>query len=236
MWVGFLIVVIRDSRMPFPIGLSERQLFMNDKKRDFDKVADTWDEDPIRIRLAEDIAGAISREIMLTSDMDVLDFGCGTGLLTLQLQAKVHSVTGVDSSTGMLSVLENKIARQNLANVRTLYCDLDRGDVLTDVYQLVTSSMTLHHIKEIGPLLAQFHKILSPSGHLCIADLDLDEGQFHSDNEGVFHDGFDRALLRQAFTEAGFDDVRDITAAEVTKPLPGGGTRKFSVFLMTGRK
>jgi hypothetical protein len=42
--------------------------------------------------------------------------------------------------------------------------------------------------------------------------------------------------MRQKFAEAGFREIQDRTAAEVTKPIPGGGTRSFSVFLMTGRK
>jgi len=44
--------------------------------------------------------------------------------------------------------------------------------------------MTLHHIKNISPLLKQFCSVLYPSGFLAIADLDLDNGQFHGDNKG----------------------------------------------------
>jgi ubiquinone/menaquinone biosynthesis C-methylase UbiE len=96
--------------------------------------------------------------------------------------------------------------------------------------------MTLHHVKEIRPLLDQFYRILTPSGYLCIADLDLDDGQFHDNNEGVFHFGFDRALLRKDFMKGGFNDIRDRTAAEVMKPSSDGGMRSFTIFLMTGRK
>ena len=209
---------------------------MNIERRDFDKEATTWDEIPARVKLANDIAAAISDEILLTSNMDVLDFGCGTGLLTLQLQPVVHSITGVDSSRGMIDVLKAKIDRQNLPNIKTQYLDTEKGDILKGTYHLIVSGMTLHHVKEIRPLLDQFCKILKPSGYLCIADLDLDDGQFHDNNDGVFHFGFDRALLRKDFMEAGFEDIRDRPAAEVMKPGSDGGVRTFTVFLMTGRK
>ena len=209
---------------------------MNIERRDFDKEAATWDEIPARVKLANDIAAAISDEILLTSNMDVLDFGCGTGLLTLQLQPVVHSITGVDSSRGMIDVLKAKIDKQNLPNIKTQYLDTEKGDILKGTYHLIVSGMTLHHVKEIRPLLNQFYRILKPSGYLCIADLDLDDGQFHDNNNGVFHFGFDRALLRKDFMEAGFDDIRDRTAAEVMKPGSDGGVRTFTVFLMTGRK
>lgn len=67
------------------------------EKRDFDKAAATWDEDPRRVKLAEDVAAAILREAVLSKDMDALDFGCGIGLVTLKLQPYVRSITGADS-------------------------------------------------------------------------------------------------------------------------------------------
>jgi 2-polyprenyl-3-methyl-5-hydroxy-6-metoxy-1,4-benzoquinol methylase len=209
---------------------------MTTEKRDFDKEAAAWDEHPARVQLASDVAAAIVRQVTLRSDMDVLDFGCGTGLLTLQLALRVRSITGVDSSRGMLNVLTAKVAKQNLTNVRTLLLDLDAGDDLTDEYHLIVSSMTLHHIREIGPLLERFYKALAPGGHLCLADLDPDYSLFHDDNQGVFHPGFDRAALRRAFADAGFEDVQDTTAAEVTKPTRLGELRRFTIFLMTGLK
>jgi 2-polyprenyl-3-methyl-5-hydroxy-6-metoxy-1,4-benzoquinol methylase len=209
---------------------------MNTEKKDFDKEAASWDEHPPRVKLAKDIADAITKQIVLTPEMDVLDFGCGTGLLTIQLLPFVRSVTGVDSSQGMLDVLSAKIAKQKLKNINTLLVDLDKGDTLEGNYDLVLSNMTLHHVREIEPLFDQFHNITAPGGHLCIADLDLDGGKFHADNTGVFHFGFAREALRKVFTGAGFDDIRDISAAEVVKTDINGETRSFSVFLMTGRK
>lgn len=209
---------------------------MNTKKRDFDKEAPTWDQEPRRLKLAGDVARAITEAVQPSHETDVLDFGCGTGLLTLQLQPLVRSITGIDSSQGMLNVLASKVKAQTPTNVTTRCLDLDKGDKLEGTYDLVVSSMTLHHIRDIAPLLGQFYRILRPAGHLCIADLDPDDGQFHSNNEGVFHNGFPKAELRQAFAQAGLVDVRYRTAAKVPKPVAGGGERVFTIFLMTGRK
>jgi ubiquinone/menaquinone biosynthesis C-methylase UbiE len=209
---------------------------MPDEKRDFNKEAATWDEDPGRVKVANDIADTLLEEIKLTPGMDVLDFGCGTGLVTLRLSPRVRSVTGVDSSQGMLDILNAKIEKSNINNVRTRYLDLGREDVLDGRYDLVVSSMTLHHVKEIGPLLDRLSRIVAPGGCLCLADLDLDNGQFHSDNTGVFHFGFDREILRLAFMEVGLEDIRTRTAAQVVKPTPTGELRAFTVFLIVGCK
>lgn len=209
---------------------------MADAKRNFDGDAGTWDLNPGRVKVAADIAGTIRREIPLTADMDVLDFGCGTGLLTLALQPFVRSITGVDSSQGMLDGLNQKIAQGGFTNVSTRYLDPDRGDALSGSYDLVTSSMTLHHIRDVEPLLMQFRQILRPSGILCIADLDEDGGRFHSSNEGVFHFGFNRGRLARLFEHAGFQNVRSVQAAEIEKPVAGGAAQRFTFFLMIGER
>jgi ubiquinone/menaquinone biosynthesis C-methylase UbiE len=209
---------------------------MNNEKRDFNKDAAMWDENPGRVKVTNDIADTIIDKISLAKNMEVLDFGCGTGLLSLRLIPFVHSVTGIDSSGGMLEVFKSKIKKQNLDTVKLCLMDMEKGDVLSGAYHLIASSMTLHHIKEIQPLLKQFQRILLPSGIIAVADLDLDEGKFHEDSTGVFHDGFKRDKLRKEFLNAGFTDIKDLTAAKVAKPIADGTIKEFSVFLMTGIK
>jgi 2-polyprenyl-3-methyl-5-hydroxy-6-metoxy-1,4-benzoquinol methylase len=96
--------------------------------------------------------------------------------------------------------------------------------------------MTFHHVEDIEALLAQLFQTLKPSGCLCVADLDLEQGTFHDDNTGIFHFGFDRDALRSLFMKAGFSNVRAVTATEVIKPNTSGGLRTFPVFLMVGEK
>jgi len=69
-----------------------------------DQSAATWDNEPRRIALMKDVGEAILQQAKLTKHMDVLDYGCGTGLVSLFLLPHVHSVTGADNSPGMLDV------------------------------------------------------------------------------------------------------------------------------------
>lgn len=209
---------------------------MSMEKKDFDREATSWDEKPDRVRLAAEVTGAVRAAVTLTPEMDVLDFGCGTGLVSLGLLPYVRSVTGVDSSQGMLDVMAAKIERGRLANIRALRLDLDRGDTLTGQYHLIVTSMTLHHVPDVESLFALLHRLAAPGGYLAVADLDAEGGKFHADDTGVFHHGFQRERLRGMLSEAGFEDIRDRMAAEITKPDSDGVMRRFSVFLITGRK
>ena len=205
-------------------------------KFNFDEQAASWDKNPGRVRLANDIADAVSHEEILAPAMDVLEFGCGTGLLTLRLHPLVHSVTAVDSSPGMLGVLATKIENQGLSNIRLQLLDSEKTNLPDGCYHLVLCSMTLHHIRQIEPLLLEFYRVTNPDGYLCIADLDLDDGQFHGENDTVFHNGFNRATLRSLLERTGFADIRDRMAATVKKPAGDGRLRSFGVFLITARK
>ena len=209
---------------------------MSTEKRDFDSAAASWDEKPQRVQLAGDIAGAVEAAVPIAAGMDVLDVGCGTGLLSLRWAPRVRSLTGADGSQGMLDVFAAKAARAGFPNVRTQLFDADGDGAPDGRYDLVVSSMALHHIRSVDPLLATLHRVLVPGGHLCIADLDPDDGEFHLDPQGIFHNGFERDALRDAFTAAGFAGVRVCSAAHVEKPTARGTLRRFSIFLAVGRK
>ena len=107
--------------------LTEHNPSPSHQKRDFNAEAATWDENPGRVRIAYDVARAILGTVQPGPDMDVLDFGCGTGLLTLALHPHVRTITAVDSSQGMLDVLDAKIRARSLTSVRTRLVNLDRG-------------------------------------------------------------------------------------------------------------
>ena len=208
---------------------------MDSGKRDFDKEAATWDTPP-RVKLAGDVSKAMLGRLQLTKEMDVLDFGCGTGLVTLPFNTLVHSITGVDSSKGMLDVFESKAQKQQADNVKTRYLDLTKGDVVGDNYHAVVSSMTLHHVKDTQKILEHFYGALISGGQIAIADLDEEGGTFHDNNDGVFHFGFNCEKLGRLLAEAGFTDVQFTTAAQMKKTGADGKDRVFDIFLVTGRK
>jgi predicted TPR repeat methyltransferase len=207
-----------------------------DQKKDFDKEAAQWDANPGRVKLANEVADAIIREAVPSRDMDVLDFGCGTGLVTLRLQPLIGTILGVDSSQGMLGVLEGKIRTQGIANARTRFVDFEKGGRIEGRFHLLVSSMTLHHVPDTARLFKQWHGLLMPGGLLCFADLDAEDGSFHGNSTGVFHHGFVRDHLKNLLSSSGFHDVRDTTATTMIRDVEGKGKKEFPVFLIVAKK
>jgi len=205
-------------------------------RRDFNKDAATWDDNPMRIELARALADAIVTCIPVSGDMEVLDYGAGTGLVTLGLQPYAGSILAADSSQGMLGKLSEKITASGFANVRTILLDLERDPLPEGRFDLIVSTMTVHHIQDVPDLIGSFFRMLRPGGHIAIADLDLDGGEFHPDPTGVKHNGFDRDEIKRILAATGFLDVTVETAHTLKREVPDKGEREFSVFLAAGRK
>jgi tRNA (cmo5U34)-methyltransferase len=203
---------------------------MADTRR-FDQIAATWDGVAARVRLANAVAEAIGRQVALTPSMDVLDVGCGTGLLTLALHPHVRRVSGADTSQGMLDMLEGKLREQHVDSVTTQLLRPENGYSPSGVYDLIVSSMALHHVADLASLFSHFHAHLRPGGQVALADLDREDGTFHAaDVTDVFHLGFDRHEFKALLGAAGFDELTDSTAC-----LHRRNGRDYPVFLISGR-
>lgn len=198
--------------------------------KDFNIVAAAWDEEPRRVQLATEIAAAIRARVPLSVDWQALDFGCGTGLLTLQLAPGLGSIVAADSAPGMLEQLECKLRKLQTGTVSTLLCDLERDELPAGPFDLVVSAMTLHHIPQIAPLLAAVRSRMRPGGWIALADLEPEDGSFHPDGAGVFHHGFDTNEIGGLLAAAGFSEITLGTAATVLK-----GAHSYPVFLAVGR-
>lgn len=167
--------------------------------------------------LARAVAETIINEVHPAASQKSLDFGCGTGLVTLALAPLVGEMTAADSSPGMLEQLIAKLAASGIANVRPVLLPHDGVGELVDRFDLVVSSMTMHHIRDVAALIRSFHGMLAPHGRLCIADLATEDGSFHDDPTGIQHHGFSVAEMEGWFTAAGFTSIRTVPVMEITK-------------------
>ncbi len=201
----------------------------------FDTAAADWDKKTRRLELAKAIAGRIAL-LPLRQDMHAMEYGCGTGLVGLDLAPHLASLVAADSSSGMLETLAAKISEQGITNVFPRHLDLHHEDCGED-FDLIFSAMTLHHLTDVTSILAKFFQALKPGGLVALADLDKEDGSFHEDNpEGVKHHGFNREILAGDLERIGFSSIHVSTVHTILRPNSQGEERPFPVFLMTAVK
>lgn len=201
----------------------------------FDARADGWDT-PQRMSLATGVTEAIFRAIDVNNTMQVLEFGSGTGLITLALAGRAGRMLAVDSSRAMIEVLKRKIREGSFNNIETHLGEIDPDDARQGNRDLIVSSMTLHHVENTQALFANLHRLLRAGGRIALADLEREEGDFHEDNTGVEHFGFDTDALVRWTQEAGFREVAFSRAHVVRKVREGGKEKEYPVFLLTAVK
>ena len=204
-------------------------------KSKFDDAAKTWETQP-RLLLAEAVSAAIKKNIVFNENKVVTDFGAGTGLVSLAISPLVKSVTAIDESVGMLEVLKEKSDRMGIKNISIIINDSENLNIKKLKFDVVVSSMTLHHMKSTEDAASLFYSILNDEGIIAIADLDKEDGNFHSDNTDIHHFGFERESLKKIFTNAGFKNIKFDTAYYMEKTGSDGVIREFPVFLLTGDK
>ena len=202
---------------------------------DFDERAKDWDSDPKKVERARAVADAIRKSIPLSRKMSALEYGCGTGLLSFALQPDLGRITLADTSQGMLDVLAEKIKSSGADNMRGLRLDLTVDPLPAQKFHLTYSLMTLHHVLDTNDILKKFHTLLEPNGYLLVADLDKEDGSFHTDGTTDVHKGFARNELQAQVEAAGFGDIK-FTTDYIIKKKVGNEERSFPVFLMSARK
>lgn len=87
------------------------------------KGATDWDKKAVsfaaRNHHSPYVALFLSR-LPLERSYSVLDIGCGPGTLALPLTKHVHSVTAVDYSKGMISILDDQVKKNKITNLNTI--------------------------------------------------------------------------------------------------------------------
>jgi predicted TPR repeat methyltransferase len=172
----------------------------------FDEMSATWDDDPTKVERAEVVARAIRDAVPLDRSVRVLEYGAGTGLVTQALRDAVGPVTLVDTSAGMREVIERKIASGLITDARVWDLDFETDAAPDENFDLVVTVMVLHHVGDEETVLSRFADLLVDGGHVCIVDLEREDGSFHGADFDVHH-GFDRGALGSSLERAGFSNV-----------------------------
>jgi ubiquinone/menaquinone biosynthesis C-methylase UbiE len=149
----------------------------------------------------------------------VLDVGCGTGLLSLKfLKAADCHIMGIDSSKDMLNIWKEKIRKLKLRDrVDIKLEDAARIRFKKNTFDVVASTVTLHHLKNKQGAINLIYDVLKPGGRFVIGDLDVDTSGELTDVKRLRH-------------------IMDYLKEELTLALKDGGVAAFSRMYDNGKK
>ena len=202
----------------------------------FNAEAAAWDSNPFVHKASARALEALQNyfpELIGTggtiseTGLDVLEIGCGTGLLTLLVAPHVRTIVAVDAAHGMITALQAKLdkpaAPKNVQPLCVLLVDpedrLLPGAFQQDhggprlKYDLILSHLVLHHIEDLTGVLKTMLGCLKKGGSVALTDFEdfgPEAKRFHSAArmEGVERHGIKRVWMEGLMREIGFVEVR----------------------------
>jgi len=205
----------------------------------FDDLAKEWDS-PEKVERGQLIALEIEKHLgeainLNEVNFEAMEFGCGTGLVGLNLRHIFKNITFIDVSSQMLDILEQKVSQGHIDNVSVKKMDLT--DIQTDIselkYDVIFASMALHHIEDVDFVIGQFYKMLNSNGQLLIADLNEEDGAFHAHHHDFHgHNGFSESTITAHLKSNGFE----VTFFDTVYNGKRGNDSPFSLFLVKAQK
>jgi len=201
----------------------------------FDERAATWDENPRRIKLIENVWEVLEQQLDFNAIQTVLDYGCGTGLLGYKMAERVNQITFCDTSKPMLEQVEKKRKFYGYENVKTLCSDFTKDVLPKEKYNLILSMLVLHHVKDIQKIIASFSQLLNPSGLFCWIDLDEEDGSFHLHDGSIPHHGFGKTNLENLMLHHHLEMVFYTNELRILKEIEGE-LKEFPLFVMIAEK
>lgn len=167
----------------------------------FEQMAKRYDTEE-RIELAKVTVNEVRPELRNSKSKSLIDYGSGTGLISLELSDLVDSILLVDSSKQMLEVAKAKISHKGITNSKVLYSDFtqETPELKADI---VLMSLVLLHIPDTKKILQELFNILNNGGKLIIIDFDKND-KIHHPN---VHNGFSHEELKKRLSEVGFKSI-----------------------------
>jgi ubiquinone/menaquinone biosynthesis C-methylase UbiE len=129
--------------------------------------ADQYDTNQNKTR---DLEAVSLRETLMPLNFDsCLEIGCGTGKNTNFLTTKTKQVTAIDFSEEMLVK-----ARQKVQSDKVIFHQFDITTEWTFTnarFDLVTFSLVLEHIEDIGDIFRKVAMVSAPGGYVYVGEL-----------------------------------------------------------------
>lgn len=195
----------------------------------FNDKAKDWDTSERKLLMSSAVGSSIIKHVPLTQQMEVMDFGAGTGLVSSHLVPLVSNIIAVDISQAMLDKL---ITKSELQDKVEAVCQDITSNPLDKKFDLIVSAMALHHVDNTNGLLNTFAQHLTCGGKIALADLDKEDGDFHPEgSEGIYHAGFERDALQEALENSGFNDIQFYTIHTIHK-----NTKQYPMFMVVATK
>jgi ubiquinone/menaquinone biosynthesis C-methylase UbiE len=141
----------------------------------WDRIAERYSKRPVADEAAYQNKLQVTREYF-RPDMEVLEFGCGTGSTAITHAPHVKHIQAIDISSKMIEIAQGKADAENIENVTFKRSTIEEFSVPDQALDAVLGLSILHLLENKEEVIAKVHRMLKPGGIFvtstaCIGDM-----------------------------------------------------------------
>lgn len=136
---------------------------MNQAAKFWDRIAARYAKQPIADEAAYRKKLEVTRKYF-QPDMEVLEFGCGTGSTAITHAPHVRHIHAIDISSKMLEIAQRKADAEKVTNITFEQATIDEFSVPDQSLDVVLALSILHLLENKEEVIARVHRMLKPGG------------------------------------------------------------------------
>ena len=136
---------------------------MTQDSRFWDKIAERYAKQPVADEAAYQTKLEVTRGY-LGPDMEMLEFGCGTGSTAIAHAPHVKHILATDISSKMLEIAQRKAEEAEITNITFQQTGIDEFSVADETFDVVMGMSILHLVRSRDAVIAKVHRTLKPGG------------------------------------------------------------------------
>ncbi|MBF2708678.1 DUF4386 family protein [Flavobacterium soyangense] len=94
----------------------------------------------------------------------VMDFACGSGIISAEIAKNVNSIHGIDISSQMIEIANNRKIEQNLNNVTFSRATLFDENIQIASFDVIMAFNILHYLEDKAIFMKRINELLKPNG------------------------------------------------------------------------
>ncbi|KAJ7785839.1 S-adenosyl-L-methionine-dependent methyltransferase [Mycena metata] len=164
-----------------------------------------YEQQPIAAEIGDKVPKAMREAYAFNEDTTtVMDFACGTGLISRGLAPYCKSIVGVDINPAMVDHFAEKIHNQGIPpeEMRVVCADLKgtESELDGEKFDVIVCSAAYHHFESINDITRTLSFFLKPDGCLLVADFMKSAQPVPEDVPN--NEGFTEEDIREAYAGA----------------------------------
>jgi len=141
---------------------------MVDSARFWDRMAKRYSKIPIADEATYEKKLQVTRDYF-SPDMEVFEFGCGTGSTAILHAPHVKHIQAIDISSNMIEIAQSKADTENISNITFQCSSMHEFNASDHSFDAVLGLNVVHLLQDMDEVFVRAHKMLKPDGVFVIS-------------------------------------------------------------------